>query len=258
MIRKLYRVVCEKKDNTRISPKKIVNKLKSLNYRLRLAQAIPVLERFIVDICDDYNTDILCGYKIFIESGHIQQIEKLPDKFKQLEMRFKYGKNERLEDQLNNFQVDKQKSYFNGQYHGCSIQLRMERNNYSGFVPVYLNSPGDVYQFLKDLENSDRERFVTISLDAKNAVTGVDEVSIGDLLSSIVHPREVFKSVILRNPAGVILVHNHPSGNSEPSKEDIALTKRLAKAGNILDIRILDHIIIGFEKYTSLKQEGII
>jgi hypothetical protein len=258
MMEKSYRLICEKGNNTRITPGKIVRKLKSLNYRLRLAQAIPELERFIIGVYNEHNTDTLCGYKIFVENGHIQQIEKLPDNSKQLEMRFKYRKDERLENQLSDVKLDKQRSYFNGQYHGCSIQLKMERINYSGFTPVYLNSPRDVYLFLRDLENSDRERFLTISMNAKNGVTGVDEISIGNLMASMVHPREVFKSVILRNPAGIILAHNHPSGDPEPSREDISLTKHLVNAGEILGISILDHIIIGYENYTSLKQEGII
>lgn len=238
------------------TPRQVLKKLKSLDYRLRLAKAIPKLEKDIIDVCDEYNTDVLCGYKIYNENGHIH-LEKLPEKFKQLEMTFKYKKSGQLEERVNNFKIQKQRSYFDGQYHGCSIRLEVVRNQHSNFHPRYLNSAKDVYDFLKDLRNEDRERFISIFLDVKNAITGLDEVSVGSISSCIIHPREVFKAAILTNSKSIILAHNHPSGDPSPSEDDISMTRRLIKASEILDIEILDHIIIGYKSYRSFKQDKL-
>jgi DNA repair protein RadC len=89
-------------------------------------------------------------------------------------------------------------------------------------------------------------------------VIGFNLVAIGTLTSALVHPREVFKAAILANAAAIILVHNHPSGDPEPSAEDRALTSRLKEAGEILGIRILDHVVIGDGRFRSLASEGII
>lgn len=93
--------------------------------------------------------------------------------------------------------------------------------------------------------NADREHFVVLCLDSKNAVIGANVVSIGSLSLAIVHPREAFKPAILCNAAAVILGHNHPSGDPEPSPEDRTLTARLVQCGELLGIGVLDHIIIG-------------
>jgi len=83
-------------------------------------------------------------------------------------------------------------------------------------------------------------------------------VTVGSLDSSLVHPREVFKNAIRRSSAFVILAHNHPSGDPQPSQEDIRVTRRLVEAGELVGIRVLDHIIIGDGRFASLKQEGVI
>jgi len=238
------------------TPRQVLKTLKSLDYRLRLAQDVPKLEKDIVDLCDEYNTDVLCGYKIYNENGHIH-LEKLPEKSKQLEMTFKYKKSSQLEERVNNFKIQKQRSYFDGQYHGRSVRLEVVRNQHSNFHPRYLNSAKDVYDFLKDLRNEDRERFISIFLDVKNAITGLDEVSVGSISSCIIHPREVFKAAILTNSKSIILAHNHPSGDPSPSEDDIGMTRRLIKASEILDIEILDHIIIGYKSYRSFKQDKL-
>lgn len=98
------------------------------------------------------------------------------------------------------------------------------------------------------------EMFSIVTLDNKLKITGVFVVSIGTLNASIVHPREVFKRALLQNASSVALMHNHPSGNPQPSKDDINITKRLIKAGEILGIEIIDHIIVGDCSYTSLKE----
>ena len=102
------------------------------------------------------------------------------------------------------------------------------------------------------------ERFIALALSTKNHVIAVLPVSSGSLNASIVHPRELFQRVILSNAASIILCHNHPSGDPTPSPEDIHLTRKLVEAGQLLDIPILDHIILGFPGYTSFKEKGLI
>ena len=110
----------------------------------------------------------------------------------------------------------------------------------------------------KELRNSDREKFICLHLNIKNQIISYEVVSMGSLTSSIVHPREVFKAAILANAASVLFMHNHPSGSTEPSIDDIEITNRLCKAGNILGINILDHLIITNNDYLSFKQKGLI
>ncbi|MCL5291216.1 MAG: DNA repair protein RadC [Actinobacteria bacterium] len=120
-----------------------------------------------------------------------------------------------------------------------------------------VNAPAEVasLKLVKDeLLQSDREKFICLHLNTKNSVLSYEVVSIGTLSSSLVHPRELFKAAILSNSAALILCHNHPSGDSTPSAEDIALTKRLVKAGNLLGIDVLDHVIVGETSFVSLKE----
>lgn len=119
-------------------------------------------------------------------------------------------------------------------------------------------SPEDVFNLLSDMQFLDREHFRAISLNTKNRVLAVDTISIGTLNSSLVHPREVFKSAIKRSGNSLLLCHNHPSGDPTPSKEDLEVTQRLVDAGKLLNVPILDHVIIGHQKYVSLKERGII
>jgi DNA repair protein RadC len=106
------------------------------------------------------------------------------------------------------------------------------------------------------LKGADRENFVVLLLNTKNKVVGINTVSIGSLDSSLVHPREVFKPAVLASAAGIILGHNHPSGDPEPSKEDLEITIRLLEAGQILGIYVRDHIIIGDNCHVSLRGRG--
>lgn len=120
-------------------------------------------------------------------------------------------------------------------------------------------SPQDVYQAVSGrLCHLDREVFMVFYLSAKNQVIFDEAVSVGSLTSSLVHPRELFKGAIKRSAAAVVLAHNHPSGDPTPSDDDLQLTKRLAQAGNLLGIQVLDHIIIGYGKYVSLKERGVL
>lgn len=103
-----------------------------------------------------------------------------------------------------------------------------------------------------------KERFVVIWLSSSNNVIGFEIISEGILNASIVHPREVYRGAITATCANIICMHNHPSGNPEPSNEDIALTKKLVSAGEILDIKVFDHIIFAENTYTSFVEKRII
>ena len=107
------------------------------------------------------------------------------------------------------------------------------------------------------LRDKKKEHFLVLSLDTRNQLIKVSEISVGSLDASIVHPREVFKEAIAASAASVIFVHNHPSGDPEASADDIELTKRLAQAGEILGIDVLDHIIIGDKQHLSLKSKNL-
>jgi len=110
----------------------------------------------------------------------------------------------------------------------------------------------------KELKNSDREKFICVHFNVKNRIISYEVVSMGSLCSSIVHPREVFKAAILANAASVLFMHNHPSGDPEPSIDDIEITNRLCKAGNILGINVLDHLIITRTGFLSFRQRGML
>ena len=113
-----------------------------------------------------------------------------------------------------------------------------------------------ILQKMDSLERN-KEHFFLISLTARNKVKFVELISIGTMNASLVHPREVFRRSIIHGAASVIICHNHPSGDPEPSEEDITITRRLIDAGKIIGIEVLDHIILG-SKSVSLKEKGII
>jgi DNA repair protein RadC len=121
-----------------------------------------------------------------------------------------------------------------------------------------LKSPEDVAAVVRSqLKGKKKEHFLVLCLDTRNRLINCKPVSIGSLDTSIVHPREVFKEAVSSSAASVIFVHNHPSGDPEPSKEDVELTKRLAKAGEIIGIDVLDHIIVCDKSYLSLKAKNL-
>lgn len=122
-----------------------------------------------------------------------------------------------------------------------------------------IKTPEDAVRLvMEEMRNLDREHFRALLLNAKNQVIGREIISIGTLNSSTVHPRELFKNAIKRSAAALILAHNHPSGDPDPSREDIEVTRRLLEAGQIIGIEILDHLIIGDSKFTSFKAKGLI
>jgi len=120
-----------------------------------------------------------------------------------------------------------------------------------------VRSPEDAAAVLREvIGDYDRETFAVLLLDTKNRVVAVHIASIGVLESAPVHPREIFKAAILANARAVVLGHNHPSGDPQPSAQDIRITHQLVAAGKLLDIRVLDHIIIGYETQVSLRARG--
>ena len=122
-----------------------------------------------------------------------------------------------------------------------------------------ITAPKDVADiFIPLLRDELKERFIIVCLNSANKIIKFETISIGSLNSSIVHPREIFKAAIENSSASLILLHNHPSGNKEPSNEDIAITKKIADAGKILDIPIFDHIIIAGESYTSFVERRLL
>lgn len=122
-----------------------------------------------------------------------------------------------------------------------------------------ITSPSDIADiFTQNMKCLDKEHFKVVFLNTKNEVIAYETISIGSLNASIVHPREVFNRAIRKSSASIILLHNHPSGNPKPSNEDISITNRLIEAGKIIGIEILDHIVIGDNRYYSFKENLLI
>ncbi|MFZ5631801.1 MAG: RadC family protein [Bacillota bacterium] len=111
---------------------------------------------------------------------------------------------------------------------------------------------------MEEMRHLDREHFCALLLNTKHQVVAKETISIGTLNSSLVHPRELFKTAIKRSASAIILVHNHPSGDPSPSREDREITQRLRDAGSIIGIEVLDHIIIGDNKFISFRDKGMI
>ena len=140
-----------------------------------------------------------------------------------------------------------------------NVRIKLVRESSRLYCSNYIASPEDAAEIAaKHFEDmaSDREVFSVMLLDIKNRVIGINVVSIGSLSTSVVHPREVFKAAILANAASIILTHNHPSGESKPSREDISITARLVQVGRMMDIPVLDHIIIGDGSGESFSFKG--
>ena len=124
---------------------------------------------------------------------------------------------------------------------------------------IKISSPKDIAALLtNEMSDLNQEVLKAIFLNTKNIVIGNRDIFKGTLNSSIVHPREIFKEAIKLGSASIIIAHNHPSGDPTPSKEDINITMRLKECGNIMGIEVIDHIVIGHNKYISLKEKGII
>jgi DNA repair protein RadC len=121
-----------------------------------------------------------------------------------------------------------------------------------------VTSSREVFDLFRFMANETKEHFLALHMDSKNHILCIDQVSSGSLNASIVHPREVFKTCLLSSAAAVLFLHNHPSGNPDPSREDLELTTRLKEGAELLGIRVLDHIIIGSGRYISLADQGLV
>ncbi|OPX82447.1 MAG: hypothetical protein A4E52_02055 [Pelotomaculum sp. PtaB.Bin013] len=141
----------------------------------------------------------------------------------------------------------------------AALELARRLSRFTSQPRPVIKSPADAAGLvMEEMRHLDREHFRALLLNTRNQVVANDEVSIGTLNTSSVHPRELFRNAIKRSAASLVLVHNHPSGDATPSKEDLDVTRRLCEAGRIIGIEVLDHIIIGDNKFTSFKAEGLI
>lgn len=139
---------------------------------------------------------------------------------------------------------------------GLNLGKRLTQQQH--FDDIRFDNPGTVASYFKaKYLTESRELFCTLLLDTKHRPLKIDTVSVGTLNSAPVHPREVFKSAIQHSAHAIILSHNHPSGDPQPSDEDIMLTRRLKEAGELLSIPVLDHVIVGDRGFVSLKQRGL-
>jgi DNA repair protein RadC len=140
----------------------------------------------------------------------------------------------------------------------AAFELANRLEGYASGDKPSVKTPEEVVGLVRGkLRAKKKEHFLAILLDTRGQVIKIAEISVGSLDASIVHPREVFREAMTASAASVIFVHNHPSGNPEPSEEDVKLTERLAQAGEIVGIDVLDHIIIGDKSYLSLKRKGL-
>lgn len=137
----------------------------------------------------------------------------------------------------------------------CEVTKR----KYRGKEPRVIRGPDDVAAlFGRKIKREQREQFLVVLLNARHEVMAKEIVSLGSLNASIIHPREVFKPAILASAASIVLVHNHPSGDPEPSEEDLSITKRLVEAGDLLGIGVLDHVIIAYRGIVSLRSRQLL
>lgn len=121
-----------------------------------------------------------------------------------------------------------------------------------------IRGPEDVAHYAMPYANQEyKEHFWVLLLNTKNHIISMQEISVGSLTASVVHPREAFEMAVKHHAASMILIHNHPSGDPMPSREDISVTEQLVKAGKIMDIPVLDHVILGNNRYASLKEKGL-
>lgn len=135
------------------------------------------------------------------------------------------------------------------------VTIQMVKEKSIKYAERRITSPESAYYLLKDIfNNADREMFVVLCLNIKNEPTHINICHVGTLNTSLVHPREVLKSAILSNSSGIIIAHNHPSGDITPSEEDKKVTERLKEACTIIGIDLLDHLIIGDDKFYSFKE----
>ncbi|MGM8364715.1 RadC family protein [Virgibacillus sp. W0181] len=141
----------------------------------------------------------------------------------------------------------------------AAIELGRRMHQYKPDDSYIIRSPEDGADYvMEEMRNLNQEHFVVLFLNTKNQIMHRQTIFIGSLNASIVHPREIFREAVKRSAASIICAHNHPSGDPAPSQEDIHVTKRLVQAGKMMGIELLDHLIIGNNKFVSLKEKGYI
>lgn len=133
-------------------------------------------------------------------------------------------------------------------------QIRLALIKEPGGKPLAIGCPEDIERFVEPLKHYSEEHFVAFHLDAKNQVTGYHIVSHGTVSASPVHPREVFKAALLANSHSMLVAHNHPAGSLSPSVEDLEVTSTLIKAGDLLGVKVIDHIIVSSNGIHSLRE----
>lgn len=121
-----------------------------------------------------------------------------------------------------------------------------------------IKGPADAYRYVSEMGRLKKEEFKALYLDVRHRVLHEEVVSVGSLTGSLVHPREVFRPAVHYGAAAVLVAHNHPSGDTAPSQEDIAITRQLSDAGRLLGVELLDHLIVGNGRYVSLKESGVL
>jgi DNA repair protein RadC len=141
----------------------------------------------------------------------------------------------------------------------AALELGARLASDPGAAPPSLQSPGEAARYLLPRYASRPvETFGLLALDARHRLRREAVVSVGCLTASLVHPREVFQEAVVSRAAALVLFHNHPSGDPEPSAEDLALTRRLAAAGSLMGIEVLDHLVLGAGRFVSLKERGVL
>ena len=148
-------------------------------------------------------------------------------------------------------------SRIRGSYNVGRLRIAIAREGTDVYPSPRVESPAAAAElFIKTAPDDGREHFRALFLSARHIPIGVHTVSVGCLTASLVHPREVFQEAVVSRAAALVLFHNHPSGDPEPSAEDLALTRRLAAAGTLMGIEVLDHLVLGAGRYVSLKDRG--
>ena len=121
-----------------------------------------------------------------------------------------------------------------------------------------LTQPSQIWELFRWLGRESKEWMIVLLLDGKNRLSAIDICSIGTLNQSLVHPREIFKSALISSCAAIAMVHNHPSGDTTPSREDIEITRRIKEASEIIGIKLLDHVVVSDSEFTSFVERGLL
>lgn len=156
--------------------------------------------------------------------------------------------------------ADLRQTYGLGEGKACQIVAAFElgRRFYQQHPPSSLLTPRDVWRSVSEIASRKKEHFIVFYVDSRYQELGREVVSVGTINASLVHPREVFEPAVKLLASGIVVVHNHPSGNLDPSREDLSVTARLKEAGAILGIPLLDHIIVSQEGFSSFKEKDLL